>query len=103
QEAVGRESAEGTRTQNNQIDAFSQQLTLMQKTLADTLATQLNSLGEANRRRLGDVRAAVNPRLAPLRQTTPAKLEEMRKTVDEKLQATLETRLGESFRQVAER
>jgi DNA recombination protein RmuC len=27
----------------------------------------------------------------------------MRKTVDEKLQTTLETRLGESFKQVAER
>jgi DNA recombination protein RmuC len=38
-----------------------------------------------------------------MQQTNAAKLEEMRRTVDEKLQATLETRLGESFRQVAER
>ena len=30
-----------------------------------------------------------------------AKLEQMRQTVDEKLQATLETRLGESFRLVS--
>ena len=41
--------------------------------------------------------------LATLQQTNSAKLEEMRKTVDEKLQTTLETRLGESFKQVAER
>ncbi|MCG2592630.1 DNA recombination protein RmuC [Ramlibacter sp. XY19] len=103
QEAVVRQSAEATRTQNSQIDAFSQQLTLMQKTLADTLATQLNSLGEANGRRLGEVRATLDAQLASLQQTNAAKLDEMRKTVDEKLQATLETRLGESFRQVAER
>ena len=32
-----------------------------------------------------------------------AKLEQMRATVDEKLHATLEARLGESFKQVAER
>ena len=31
------------------------------------------------------------------------KLEQMRATVDEKLQATLEQRLGESFKQVADR
>ncbi|MDB5860010.1 MAG: rmuC [Ramlibacter sp.] len=103
QEALVRQSAEATRTQNSQIDAFSQQLTLMQKTLADTLATQLNSLGEANGRRLGEVRATLDAQLAALQQTNSAKLDEMRKTVDEKLQTTLETRLGESFRQVAER
>jgi DNA recombination protein RmuC len=38
-----------------------------------------------------------------LQQTNTAKLEEMRMTVDEKLQTTLETRLGESFKQVADR
>jgi DNA recombination protein RmuC len=38
-----------------------------------------------------------------LQQTNTAKLDEMRKTVDEKLQTTLETRLGESFKQVADR
>ena len=38
-----------------------------------------------------------------LQQTNATKLDEMRKTVDEKLQSTLEARLGESFKQVAER
>jgi DNA recombination protein RmuC len=38
-----------------------------------------------------------------MQQTNAAKLEEMRRTVDEKLQTTLEARLGESFKQVAER
>src|SRR6185436_19481542 len=41
QEALVRQGAEATRTQNAQIDAFAKQLTLLQKTLNDTLATQL--------------------------------------------------------------
>jgi DNA recombination protein RmuC len=41
--------------------------------------------------------------LAQLQQSNAAKLDEMRQTVDEKLQSTLEVRLGESFKQVAER
>lgn len=103
QQALVQQGAEATRTQNAQIDAFAQQLTLLQKTLSDTLSTQLQNLSEANARRLGEVRATLESQLAQLQQTNAAKLEEMRKTVDEKLQATLETRLGESFKQVAER
>jgi DNA recombination protein RmuC len=41
--------------------------------------------------------------LAQLQTTNTAKLDEMRATVDEKLQTTLQARLGESFKQVAER
>lgn len=103
QDALVRQGAEATRTQNTQIDAFAQQLALLQKTLADTLATQLQSLGESNARRLAEVRGTLEVQLAALQQTNAAKLDEMRQTVDEKLQTTLETRLGESFRQVAER
>ncbi|WP_048438792.1 DNA recombination protein RmuC [Caenimonas sp. SL110] len=103
QDAVVRQGAEATRTQNIQIDAFAQQLTLLQKSLSDTLSVQLQSLGESNARRLGEVRATLDAQLAQLQQTNSAKLDEMRKTVDEKLQTTLETRLGESFKQVADR
>ncbi|MCE3272391.1 MAG: rmuC [Ramlibacter sp.] len=103
QETLTRQAQETTRTQNAQIDAFSQQLTMMQKTLADTLAVQLQSLSEANARRMAEVRMTLETQLASMQQTNAAKLEEMRKTVDEKLQTTLETRLGESFKQVAER
>lgn len=97
------QSAEAIRTQNAQIDAFSQQLTLLQKTLSDTLSTQLQSVSESNARRMGEVRETLEKQLAQLQQTNSAKLDEMRKTVDEKLQTTLETRLGESFKQVADR
>jgi len=103
QEALVKQAAEATRTQNNQIDVFGQQLTLLQKTLSDTLNTQLQGLSESNARRLGEVRATLEAQLAQMQQTSAAKLDEMRKTVDEKLQTTLETRLGESFKQVADR
>ena len=97
------QGAEATRTQNAQIDAFAQQLALLQKTLADTLNTQLQGLSESNARRLAEVRATMETQLAQLQQSNTAKLDEMRKTVDEKLQSTLEARLGESFKQVADR
>lgn len=103
QRALLHQGAESTRTQNAQIDAFAQQLALLQKTLADTLNTQLQGLSEANARRLAEVRATMETQLAQLQQSNTAKLDEMRKTVDEKLQSTLEARLGESFKQVADR
>lgn len=58
-----------------------QQLSLMQTTISDTLNQQLQQLQKSN----------------------ADKLDEMRRTVDEKLQTTLEKRLSESFKQVAER
>jgi DNA recombination protein RmuC len=103
QQTLVQQSAEAIRTQNAQIDAFAQQLTLLQKTLSDTLTTQLQSVSESNARRMGEVRETLEKQLAQLQQTNSAKLDEMRKTVDEKLQTTLETRLGESFKQVADR
>ncbi|WP_440480550.1 DNA recombination protein RmuC [Ramlibacter tataouinensis] len=103
QRALLEQASQATRTQNSQIDAFAQQLTLLQKTVADTLGTQLQGLSESNARRLAEVRSTLEVQLAQLQQANAARLDEMRRTVDEKLQATLETRLGESFRQVAER
>jgi DNA recombination protein RmuC len=97
------QGAEATRTQNAQIDAFAQQLTLLQNTLSQTLNTQLQALSESNARRLAEVRETLEKQLAQLQHTNSAKLDEMRKTVDEKLQTTLEARLGESFKQVADR
>ncbi len=103
QESLVRQGAEATRTQNDRIDAFGQQLAQMQKHVADTLALQLQGLSEANARRLSEVRATLEAQLALLQQNNAAKLDEMRQTVDEKLQSTLETRFTESFKQVAER
>jgi DNA recombination protein RmuC len=74
--------------QNNQIDSFAQQLA---------------RLVESNELRLKEVRATLDQKLKELQVENSAKLEEMRKTVDEKLHATLEKRLGESFKQVSDR
>jgi DNA recombination protein RmuC len=120
------------RTQNEQIDSFRTQLATTQQMLtdtlrattgsltqqsqaareaqdaalkrfADTLNDQLRILGEGNERRLAEVRATVEQKLTALAADNEKKLEQMRQTVDEKLHATLEQRLGESFKQVAER
>ena len=103
QQTLVQQSAEATRTQNTQIDAFAQQLGLLQKTLSDTLTVQLQSISESNARRMVEVRETLEKQLAQLQQTNSAKLDEMRRTVDEKLHNTLETRLGQSFKQVADR
>jgi DNA recombination protein RmuC len=103
QKSLVQQTAEATRTQNTQIDAFGQQLALLQKTLSDTLANQLSALSESNARRMAEVRQTLEAQLAQLQTTNSAKLDEMRATVDEKLQTTLQARLGESFKQVAER
>ncbi len=103
QQTLTQQSGEAIRTQNSQIDAFGQQLALLQKTLSDTLVMQLQSVSESNARRMGEVRETLEKQLAQLQTTNAAKLDEMRKTVDEKLQTTLEARLGESFKQVADR
>ncbi|MBC7991636.1 MAG: DNA recombination protein RmuC [Rhizobacter sp.] len=87
------------RLQSEQIDGFRTQLAAMQQAIAE----QLRALSEANERRLGDVRTAVEQRLTTLQHGNEQKLEQMRATVDEKLHATLELRLGESFKLVADR
>ena len=74
--------------QNNQIDSFAQQLA---------------KLVESNEKRLAEVRDTLETKLKELQVDNAARLEEMRKTVDEKLHATLEKRLGESFKQVSDR
>ena len=99
QQTLMQQSAEATRTQNMQMDAFGQQLVLMQKNVSDSL----NRIAESNAQRMLDVRQTLDNQLAQLQTSNAAKLDEMRATVDEKLQSTLEARLGESFKQVADR
>ena len=103
QQSVVQQAAEATRTQNTQMDAFGQQLALLQKSLSDTLALQLGQVSESNARRLAEIRQTLEAQMLQLQGSNATKLDEMRATVDEKLQATLQARLGESFKQVAER
>ncbi|MEO8805378.1 MAG: DNA recombination protein RmuC [Burkholderiaceae bacterium] len=109
------------RTQNEQIDSFRTQLATTQTHLADTLGRsgeqqalslkrfsdtlieQLRALSQSNDQRMSEVRSTVEQRLTAIQLDNEKKLEQMRATVDEKLHATLEQRLGESFKQVADR
>lgn len=70
---------------------------------AGGFSEQLQGLIQINERRLMEVRATVDQRLQALQTDNSAKLDEMRRTVDEKLHATLEQRLGESFKLVSDR
>jgi DNA recombination protein RmuC len=76
--------------------------TLQQRQLA-AFAADLAKLTQSNEQRLDAMRATVEQRLDALRVDNTAKLEQMRATVDEKLHATLEQRLGESFKIVSDR
>jgi DNA recombination protein RmuC len=78
-------------------------LALRQQQFEESLAARLRELGDRNTQTLGELRATLESQLKSLQAGNEQKLEQMRATVDEKLQATLETRLGESFRLVSER
>lgn len=132
QQALAAQLTSVATLQNNQIDAFSQQLVKLTETNAqqleqvrqallqqsqtareeqaaslkrfgDTLNQTLTSLTESNALRLGEIRSTLEQKIQQLQADNAGKLEEMRKTVDEKLHATLEQRLGESFKQVSDR
>ena len=103
QDALLRQSSEATRTQNAQIDALAQQFVQLRGSMGDTLTRQLQDMSESNARRLAEIRTTLDAQLQQLQASNAAKLDEMRATVDEKLQSTLQTRLGESFKQVADR
>lgn len=71
--------------------------------LGDQQKQQLGTLAADNEKRLGEVRSTLETKLSAIQHDNATKLEQMRATVDEKLQATLEMRLGQSFKLVSER
>jgi DNA recombination protein RmuC len=98
------------RTQNEQIDSFRTQLAAMQQRLTDDARAAreaqdaaLHRFGLAQSESLRALAEGVDKRLAQIQQDNGVKLDQMRATVDEKLSATLEQRLSQSFKQVAER
>lgn len=132
QQALAAQLTSVATLQNMQLDAFSQQLVKLNETNAqqleqmrqaliqqsqtardeqasslkrfgDTLNQTLTTLTESNALRMGEIRSTLEQKIQQLQADNAIKLEEMRKTVDEKLHATLEQRLGESFKQVSDR
>jgi DNA recombination protein RmuC len=98
------QQAEGSRSAQDQTLARTaeQQAVALQR-FSETLGEQLRALSQANDQRMNEVRVSVETKLAAIQSDNEKKLEQMRATVDEKLHATLEQRLGESFKQVADR
>lgn len=103
QRGVMQHTVEASRSQTQQLQGLQTGMVGMHKQVADTLNTQLTSMHDSNAQRLSEIRNTLQEHMAQLQSSNAAKLDEMRQTVDEKLQATLQTRLTESFRQVAER
>jgi DNA recombination protein RmuC len=97
QARLGRESLDASQSAQSLRQAASL------KDLADSLNNQLQALVHANDQRMGEVKSTVETKLGAIQQDNEKKLEQIRMTVDEKLHATLEQRLGESFKHVAER
>lgn len=121
QQTLASQFSSMTTVQGGKIDGFAQQLDAVRHSLqqqaqqardeqartlkqfGETLSLQLGQLTEANDRRFAEVRATIEQRLKDIEANNSTKLEEMRRTVDEKLHATLEQRLGESFKLVSDR
>src|SRR5476651_638352 len=121
QQTLATQLASMANVQNTQLEAFSRQLVTLTesnalqsqhardeqsqalKRFGDALTLQLAQMSESNDRRLSEVRATLEARLKDIEANNATKLEEMRKTVDEKLHATLEQRLGESFKLFSDR
>ena len=121
QQTLAAQFSSMTTVQGGKIDGFAQQLDAVRHSLqqqaqqardeqgrslkqfGDTLSLQLGHLTEASDRRFAEVRATIEQRLKDIEANNASKLEEMRRTVDEKLHATLEQRLGESFKLVSDR
>ena len=69
----------------------------------EAFARELNRFSLGLDERFERLRISVEGRLTAIQADNASKLEEMRRTVDEKLHATLEQRLGESFKLVSDR
>jgi len=88
---------------NQSMIAQMGQVAQQQNALLDTFSKQLAQLTSMNEVKLDKVKETVEKQLQSLQEDNSRKLEAMRATVDEKLHATLEKRLGESFKLVSDR
>ncbi|MEO8739040.1 MAG: DNA recombination protein RmuC [Casimicrobiaceae bacterium] len=85
------------------LGQFAQNLQNQLGTMSHVQNERLSTLTQSIEQRLDTIRVTLEQRLEVLRGDNAQKLEQMRATVDEKLHATLEQRLGESFKLVSDR
>lgn len=98
-EVLTREAADRRAEDRKAADALAQQL----RDRLGEIVLQLQTLAESLRKDAEANRKSVETKMTELQLSNEKRLEQMRQTVDEKLHATLEARLGESFKQVSER
>ncbi|MDR3562236.1 MAG: DNA recombination protein RmuC [Negativicutes bacterium] len=98
-----RENSDSLRFFNDSVLARMADIASLQARQLDSFSQQLLALTQSNDQKLDRLRETVAEQLKLLQADNHKQLEQMRATVDEKLHATLEKRLGESFKQVSER
>jgi DNA recombination protein RmuC len=101
--ALDRQASGAREAQDASLARSADQQANALRRFAETLNERLHSLAQSNDQRMAEMRTAVESKLGAIQADNERKLETIRATVDEKLHATLEQRLGESFRQVADR
>jgi DNA recombination protein RmuC len=99
----GANRADGERLEREVRQAVESASSAVRLELGARVAELQSALGLQVNQTASDLRATLEQRLQALQQGNEARLEQIRATVAEKLEVTLETRLGESFRQVSER
>ena len=97
------EQAQALGRLSQSLSAQVSQLASLQGQQLEAFAVQLSRLTQSNELRFEQLRQSVEARLGAIQADNANRLEAMRKTVDEKLHATLEQRLGESFKLVSDR
>ena len=104
QHGAGREElARSMKDLGETVVARMTEIGAFQKQQLEVFSASFHALSLNNEQKLEAMRATVERKLGELQQDNTQKLEAMRATVDEKLHATLEHRLGESFKIVSER
>jgi len=89
--------------QEKRLETLSTQIQLTLDSVKKDMGERLTQMTQAAEQSAERVRNTLNEQLASIQKDNAEKLEQMRKTVDDKLHATLEERLGQSFKLVTDK
>ncbi len=101
--SIKEESRQGREELQKTLKMYNDSVLRSMSDISSVQNKQINQLTNSNELRIERMRETVEKRLELIQDDNSKKLEQMRATVDEKLHATLEKRLGESFKFVSER
>ncbi len=100
---VREEVGNSVKLMGDQLSNRIRDITDRQKDQLEIIEERLQKLTKTNEEKFEKLQDKVSKQLTEIQEKNEKKLEEMRVTVDEKLHATLEKRLGESFKIVSDR